>query len=328
MKAFKQRSAKRTLLSNGKNIRKRHWTPNSRSNWTDYIKAEKALDVLEAAAHADTIGTPLNYQADIHFECGQLNDLYTPQDAIGAWTKAMGDWLGLRGIKGTFVSFREHAAGTGEHVHMLFYCPPEHRKELLKLARTSWISIAHMTPNKKSPSNGAVILLQPLGPRDYPLRQSAEKRATYFNKLAGSLKYRMKGIDPYQALPKITGSNLPVAELLGIEPNDNEPIYGRRVSQSQNITKGARDDYAATMGNEPSKALLELLARFPILLSEARAAGMGGIRGDDGGAQTPIASICHFKGHTSTIPAKPMLDSQIKLMRLKSVLRGLKPFPL
>ena len=278
LKPFKPQSKNRTLLSNGK----RHWIPNSRTRWTDYITAEKALGVLQMAAHAHTIGTPFNYQADIHFECGHLNDLYTAQDAIGAWTKAMGQYLAVEGIQSTFVSFREHAAGTGEHVHILFYCPPEHRnprKDFLELARTSWIRIAHMTPNKKSPSNGAVIKLEKLGPRDYPLRHSTEKQATYFNCLAGSLKYRMKGIDPYQALPKITGSDRPVAELLGISPEDNEPMQGRRVSQSQNITETARNDYAAIMGNEPSKAMLELLARFPKLPFEAITGGNRQING-------------------------------------------------
>ena len=251
-------------MSNGK----RHWTPNSRTRWTEYIKAEKALDVLQAAAHAHTIGTPLNYQADIHFECGNLNDLYAPQDAIGAWTKAMGQWLALRGLQATFVWFREHVTGTGEHVHVLLHIPPEHRKDFKKLARTSWLKIAHM-----SPDNRAVIKMQKLGPRDYPLRHSTEKQATYFNQLVGSLRYRLKGIDPHQALPKITGSDRPVAELLDIDPDDNEPIYGRRVSQSQNITETARDRYAAIMGNQPSKAMLELLARFPKLPFEAITAG-------------------------------------------------------
>ena len=246
---------------------KRHWTPNSRTRWTDYIKAEKALDVLQAAAHAHTIGTPLNYQADIHFECGNLNDIYAPQDAIGAWTKAMGQWLALRGLQATFVWFREHVTGTGEHVHVLLHIPPEHRKAFKKLARTSWLKIAHM-----SPDNRAVIKMQKLGPRDYPLRQSTEKQATYFNQLVGSLRYRLKGIDPDQALPKITGSERPVAELLGIDPEDNEPIYGRRVSQSQNITETARKRYAAIMGNQPSKAMLELIARLPKLVFEAKAA--------------------------------------------------------
>jgi hypothetical protein len=316
LKAFKQRSKNHTLLSNGK----RDWIPNSRTRWTSYIKAEKALEVLQAAAHAHTIGTPLNYQADIHFECGQLNELYTPQEAIGAWTKAMGQYLAKKGVQSTFVSFREHAAGTGEHVHILLHVPPEHRKDFEKLARTSWLRIAHM-----SPDNRAVIKMQKLGPRDYPLRHSTEKQSTYFNCLAGSLRYRMKGINPDQALPRITGSNRPVAELLGIEPEDNEPIYGRRVSHSQNILKAARDSYAAVMGNEPSEALIELLKRFPKLPFEAITAGNQQSNGD---TIEPIAPICHFKAHTGTIPAKPMLDSQIKLMRLKSVLRGLKPLPL
>lgn len=264
LKAFKRRSKNRTLLSNGKRLH----IPNSRARWTDYIKAETVLDVLQSAAHAHTIGTPFNYQADIHFECGKLNDIFEPQDAIGAWTKAMGQWLALRGIQATFVWFREHVTGTGAHVHVLLHIPPEHRKAFKKLARTSWLKIAGM-----SLDNRAVIKMQPLGPRDYPLRASAEKHTTYFNKLVGSLRYRMKGIDPDQALPRITGSDRPVAELLGIEPEDNEPIYGKRVSRSQNILKTARDRYAADMGNEPSKALLELLSRFPKLPFEAITAG-------------------------------------------------------
>jgi len=257
MKAKKPKRKNRTLLSNVK----RYWTPNSRGRSTRHIKAENALDAIEAAAHAHTIGYPFNLQADIHFECGKLDeDLYRPQDALSRWLRLQGQWLATKGIPSTFWSTMEHETGTGQHVHILLHCPPEHQRAFQKLARTSWIEGAYM-----STDNDEAILIQKLGPYRYAVTDSAAKQTTYFNQLVGSLSYRLKGMNPNQALPKQMGVNSPVAELLGITTFDNLPIYGRRTSSSNNIRKTTRDSYAASIGDEPTKAMQQMKARMPYL---------------------------------------------------------------
>lgn len=142
--------------------------------------------------------------------------------------------------------------GTGEHVHILMHCPKEHRKAFKKLARTKWIQRAGMDMTDKR-----TIFQDYVGPISYhPTRSSTADQKAYLAQLKGYFKYHLKSIDPVEALPKITGNDKPVAEWLKIDVSENQPIQGRRASQSQNISKGARDKYAAGRG----------------------------IRGDDGGA--------------------------------------------
>jgi hypothetical protein len=235
---------KRTSIRNGK----RHWIPNSSTRWTDYLSAEKALDLIEGANHARELGFPLNLSLTIHFERGNLNPIYTPQMAIGYFLKAANQWLALRGIPATFIWVREHVIGTGRHVHILLHCPLEYQAEFKKRAKQKWVLLAGMDKADRD-----TLHFERIGPRGYAEGQASTRdRQKYLNQLKGSLKYHLKGIDPDQALPRVTGDNRPIAELLGIEPEGNQPIYGRRASQSQNISRGARERYAA--GKQQSEA--------------------------------------------------------------------------
>lgn len=138
--------------------------------------------------------------------------------------------------------------GTGEHVHILMHCPKQYRKAFKKLARTKWIIKAGMDM-----SDPDTIFQDYVGPISYHVTQSSRyDQQSYLNSLRGYFKYHLKGIDPDQALPKVTGDNRPVAEWLGINTNENLPIYGRRASQSQNISRRARERYAA--GKQQSEA--------------------------------------------------------------------------
>ena len=233
---------KRTSIRNGK----RHWIPNSSTRWTDYLSAEKALDLIEGANHARELGFPLNLSLTIHFERGNLKPIYTPQMSIGYFLKAANQWLALRGIPATFIWVREHVIGTGRHVHILLHCPVEYQAEFKKRAKQKWVLLAGMDKADRD-----TLHFERIGPRGYAEGQASTRdRQKYLNQLKGSLKYHLKGINPDQALPKQMGRDGSVAELLGIEPEDNQPIFGRRASQSQNISKGARDRYAA--GNRQS----------------------------------------------------------------------------
>lgn len=240
IKAFKRRSEKPTYIRNVT----RSWIPNSRTRWTAYLDAAKALELIEASTHAHTIGLPLNLSVTIHFGRGNLSPLFRAQDAIGYFLKAANQWLGLRGVPGTFIWVIEHVMGTGQHVHILLHCPPEHQAAFKKRAKAKWLKLAGMETSDKQ-----TLKAERVGPRGYTVSGNYG-RQTYFNQLKGVFKYHLKSIDPDQALPKQMGVGGSVAELLGIEPEDNQPIFGRRASQSQNISRGARDRFAA--GNRQS----------------------------------------------------------------------------
>lgn len=244
IKAFKARSENRTSIRSAT----RSWIPNSGARPSEYLTATKALDLIEAANHARIIGLPLNLAITVHFERGDLKPHYTPQHATGYFLKAATQWLGLekRGIAGTYIWVMEHVMGTGRHVHILMHCPPEYQAAFSKMAKRKWVKLAGMdTTDKKT------VHIERVGPRGYTVAQSSPKhQQQYLNQLKGAFKYHLKGINPDQALPKQMGVDGSVAELLGIEPEDNQPIFGRRASQSQNISKGARDQYAA--GNRQS----------------------------------------------------------------------------
>jgi hypothetical protein len=245
LKAFKRQSQKRTYIRNTP----RSWIPNSKTRPTDYLAASKALDLIDAATHARTIGLPLNLAVAVHFERGNLKPHFTPQHAIGYFLKAATQWLGLRGIAGTYVWVIEHVMGTGRHVHILMHCPPEYQAAFKKMAKTKWLKLAGMDTSDKGTAH-----IERVGPRGYTVAQSSpQHQQQYLNQLKGVFKYHLKGINPYQALPKQMGANAPVAELLGISAEDNQPIFGRRASQSQNISKGARDKYAVAMEPDESQ---------------------------------------------------------------------------
>ena len=238
IKAFKRRSGKRTYIRKDK----RSWIPNSRTRWTEYLPAAKALDLIEAVSHARTIGLPMNWSVVIHFRRGNLKPGYRAQDAIGYFMKAATQWLATRGVPATFVWFLEHAMGTGEHVHILMHCPRQDRKAFKKLARTKWVQRAGMDMADKS-----TLFQAHVGPIGYHVTQSSRyDQQSYLNSLRGYFRYHLKSINPDEALPNVMGDNRPVAEWLKIEPNENQPIFGRRASQSQNISKGARDRFAAS----------------------------------------------------------------------------------
>lgn len=240
-----------TLLSNGKVPSVRKQAPNSRHRWTDHISGEKAIDLVEATAHAITIKRPLNLFVTIHFEKADLSPGWREQHAIGEWLKRAGQWLGLRGIPNTFLWILEHATGTGLHVHLLLHCPPEYRSDFTKKGKKDWLTKAGMAPTDRH-----AIHYEPVGPRNYdPGTATRKQQGTYLRQVTGVLRYHLEGIDPDGTTPTvITGGKL-LAEMLRIEPKYSNPIYGRRVSRSQNIGKTARDRYHADRAGQAVKGL-------------------------------------------------------------------------
>lgn len=238
LKPFKRQSAKRTYIG----IRERSWIPNSAARPTAYLKAEKALDIIEAATHARLIGLPFNLALCIHFGAGNLKPHYRAQHAIHYFWKGATKWLSRKGIPATFVWVLEHDVGngrpngTGLHVHILMHCPEQYQEAFTKLAETKWLLSAGM--DSRDPSTFKAS--------EYRVGPSGEPQA-YFDNYKTALAYLLKGMNPEEPLPKVTGDDRPFAQWLGIQDTlkPNLPISGRRMSRSQNITKTARDRYHA-----------------------------------------------------------------------------------
>lgn len=243
LKAFKRQSAKRTYIG----IRERSWIPNSWARQSQYLGAEKALDLIEAAAHARLIELPFNLSLCVHFDAGNLKPHYTAQDAIHYFMKPANQWLAKKGVPATFVWVLEHSVGngrpngTGLHVHILMHCPEEYQERFIKLAGTKWLISAGMDNRDETTFHD-----EPVKPWEASIAEKGERQA-YFDNYKRALGYLLKGMNPEEPLPKVTGDDRPFAQWLGIQDKLklNLPISGRRMSRSQNITKTARDRYHA-----------------------------------------------------------------------------------
>lgn len=240
--------------------RVRTHVPNHRNRSTSYQSETQIIGALGAAVHARTIGRPLNRFVTIHLERGELPG--RAQDAVGAYLKTAAKWLRSRGIAPTYLWWLEHAVGTGLHVHMLMHVPADLRDTFNIKARHAWLKAAGLVPH------AGVIRTERIEPRGIgtsgPTKRQQE---SYQNQLQGVLRYMGKSIDP-DAKSSLHG-HLPLAErptaaaVLGIKPEYCHPIYGRRISVSENIGPAARKRFAAERQRD---ALLGQAARSAAII--------------------------------------------------------------
>jgi hypothetical protein len=233
--------SRRTYMSSGK---VRSHVPNHRSRHSAHLTEQQAIGLIAAAVHARNIERPLNRFITIHLERGDLDPrTHRAQDAVGRYLRLAGQWLADRDVPITFIWVLEHAQGTGLHAHILIHVPPALAKDFGYRARSRWLSLCGIEPQKN------VIRSKPVGPRGFGLVTATSKdRQSYLNQLQGVLRYITKAINPdakSKLLSQSARASRPsAAELLGIESEYCEPIYGRRCSRSQNIGEAARTRYA------------------------------------------------------------------------------------
>jgi hypothetical protein len=127
---------------------------------------------------------------------------------------------------------------------MLLHVPPELRDAFSLKARHAWLKVAGLVPH------AGVIRTERVEPRGVgPAGPNQRQSQSYFNQLRGVLRYMGKGIDP--DAKSSFHRHLPLAErptaaaALGIKPEYCHPIYGRRISVSQNIGTAARKRHEA-----------------------------------------------------------------------------------
>lgn len=240
--------------------RVRTHVPNHRNRSSIHLKEAQIIAAVAAAVHARTLNQPLNRFVTIHLEKGELPG--RAQDAVGAYLKAAGKWLRVRGVTPTYLWWLEHAVGTGLHVHMLIHVPAELRDAFSIKARHAWLKASGLVPH------AGVIRTEQVEPRGIgPTGPTKRQRQSYQNQLQGVLRYMGKSIDPdatsslHRHLPLAARPTAAVA--LGIKPEYCHPIYGRRISVSENIGPTARKRFEAERQRD---TLLEQAARSATII--------------------------------------------------------------
>ena len=215
---------------------------NHRAKGTRFLSEAHAINAVEGCAFAEKIGRPLNHAAAIHFDAGGATG--RAQDVVGHYLRMAGQWLADRGEQSTYIWFLEHRKNDPEkglHVHLLFYVPRSLGDQFRKLARDGWARQAGINPKP------GVVHIQAVGSKGgqryyYPEHaDTPDARDKRMAAIKGKLRYILKGQDP--TAPGLIISDdgaTPASALLKVRTEENEIIYGRRVSLSRNIGATAR----------------------------------------------------------------------------------------
>jgi hypothetical protein len=246
-------------------IRQRHATAsgskpklarNRRDKGTLFLSESHAIKAIEAAAFADKIDRPLNHAIAIHFDKGGMTR--RAQDFIGHYLRLANQWLSDRGAAPTYIWNLEHATNDTEkglHVHALVHVPRDLGDDFRKLARGRWAKLAgiiNLVPG--------VVHIQPVGEKGqryyYPEHSdNTHQRKAYRRGIKWATGYQLKAINPATMSTTVSKWQRtfpptdPSATADTIRTAQNEMIYGRRISLSQNITSKAQARWEAEQAN-------------------------------------------------------------------------------
>ncbi|MDA5192667.1 hypothetical protein [Govanella unica] len=189
-----------------------------RSSSIDYAQA---VNILEAACHADAIGLPLNRFTTIHWEAGGVTEDF--QGATGAFLKRAKDWLRLRGVEMAYVWVREDGPAAGEHVHILLHLPPRLVRDFSYRQR-GWLKACGATFRK------GVIFSRPVGTSLSHAFVRIRYGQNYYDHLTQVVDYMLKGAD------QVTRAHLGLSKA-----TQTGSLQGKRTATSQNIGRAARN---------------------------------------------------------------------------------------
>lgn len=250
-----------TLLSNtsSPSYSRKH-TPNSRYRWTEYMDGSKAEGLIDSIVFAEEIGLPLNQWLTIHFEKGQLDTSWQgkdwrEQDALGRFLRLIGQWFATKRVPMTYVWVMEnavgrgaHLGGNGMHAHILLHCPRELVKDFQRKANGRWLELSGMKPL------AGVLHIRRVAGRQFDGKdkEPEHRHANYRKGLAGLLVYCLEGLDPEDHERLKNSENQLIANVMEkLERSASEPIYGRRVSRSENIGLTARKRHSEAQARSP-----------------------------------------------------------------------------
>jgi len=95
---------------------------NSASRTTDFIRLHAALNLIESARSAISVGLPFNRHLTVHWALGGIPDSRAAQ-ITGRLVKLIADWVKKGGGQFAYLWVRETGNRKGTHVHILLHLP-------------------------------------------------------------------------------------------------------------------------------------------------------------------------------------------------------------
>jgi hypothetical protein len=189
--------------------------------WSDYIRPSQVRDILAAANHAETLGRPLNTCIDINWS--RTSAGHDPKGAsLQRVLKRLRRWLIQHGAALSALWVREHPHRKGPNGHIMLHLP----RELLKELRQDELTLL---PQGCRDLDGRSIRVHPTG----------ETRAARTARVI----YVCKGVKPGR-----------IAKVLGIDPEFQGRIFGKRCGLTENLTVAARRVNRVKDGAKPAMA--------------------------------------------------------------------------
>ena len=204
---------------------------NRRDRTSDRITAAQASDLIEAAAHAERIGLPLNRHCTIHWGKSGIPDSLAGR-ATGDYLRRAGEWLRGRGMPFAYAYSREVGEGKGSHAHILLHVPPAARAAFGH-RHPRWARLAAHCSSRLPIGTVRSVAIG-------GARAGAGAGAIYADNLDFVVGYILKGVTRSDARA-LSLRRRPRRD--GSAPNDwgtGGCIIGKRVGWSENIGRAAR----------------------------------------------------------------------------------------
>ena len=178
---------------------------------SDHIAPARARDLAEAAVYAEEIGHPLNTCIDINWTRTSVGD--DPKGAhLQRVIKKARRWLGKEGEE-LFALWVREAPRKGPNSHLMMHLPHGQLKALKKVG-------PDLLPEGCQDTDGKAVWIHPTG-------NSKEARAA-------RVIYISKGVRPGRT-----------ADQLGIGPEKQGRVFGKRCGMTENLSAAARDRHRA-----------------------------------------------------------------------------------
>jgi hypothetical protein len=237
---------------------------NYRGKSSLFLSERAIINAINGCGLAEMTGRPFNHMVTIHLDGGGVKGPVQP--VVGHYLRMAGQWLTRRGTTPTYLWVLEHAIDDldedkGLHVHALVHVPKDIASDFRKLARDRWARLAGIELKRGIVDIRAVGSSKESRQRYYyPENGNTEaQREHRRNSLRGVMRYVLKGLDPSEQL-KVFASAEDLGRLNGLDPRAREklfltadadpnlissllkikarrnlPIFGRRMSLSENI---------------------------------------------------------------------------------------------
>jgi hypothetical protein len=187
---------------------------------TDFLPFQSAKNVINGAAYAASIGTPLTIHLTLHWDLFRKYDPGDPIASQGWIINRCTSWLAKHGVPVRYVWVRENGRYKHQHLHWLLHLPMRRWRAFRTFL---WkVGGCYRIP----------------GRTDVPFKMEGNKWGMYVPKMwAGCLRYVLKSMCPSARL-----GSTPIMDALGIDHKRSLPLQGMRSGLSRSIDRTARSN--------------------------------------------------------------------------------------